>query len=66
MNKGLDLQGGVHFLMQIDMKGALTKRMDSSAADIRALLRDKDIRHAGITEKPIPSSSASKTKQHAH
>ncbi len=51
MNKGLDLQGGVHFLMQIDMKGALTKRMDSSAADIRALLRDKDIRHAGITRE---------------
>ncbi|HWU84049.1 MAG TPA: protein translocase subunit SecD [Rhodocyclaceae bacterium] len=48
MYLGLDLRGGVHFLLQVDMKGAVTKRLDSMAADIRTLLRDKDLRHAGI------------------
>ncbi|HEY4958971.1 MAG TPA: protein translocase subunit SecD [Caldimonas sp.] len=48
MYLGLDLRGGVHFLMQVDMKAALTKKADSLAGDIRTLLRDKDIRHAGI------------------
>ncbi|NDY91129.1 protein translocase subunit SecD [Ideonella livida] len=45
---GLDLRGGVHFLMQVDMKSALTKRAESVAGDVRATLRDKNIRHAGI------------------
>ena len=45
---GLDLRGGVHFLLQVDMKGALTKRLDSVAADLRTLLRDKNLRHAGV------------------
>ncbi len=49
MYLGLDLRGGVHFLMQVDMKAALTKKADSLAGDIRTLLRDKDIRHAGIS-----------------
>ena len=49
MYLGLDLRGGVHFLLQVDMKQALTKRLDSSAGDIRTLLRDKNVRHAGIT-----------------
>ncbi|MEN9317077.1 MAG: preprotein translocase subunit SecD [Pseudomonadota bacterium] len=49
MYLGLDLRGGVHFLLQVDMKQALTKRLDGTAADIRSLLRDKNIRHAGIT-----------------
>ena len=48
MYLGLDLRGGVHFLLQVDMQGALTKRLDSTAADLRSLLRDKNIRHAGI------------------
>jgi len=48
MYLGLDLRGGVHFLLQVDMKGALTKRLDSLGADIRTLLRDKNLRHAGI------------------
>jgi preprotein translocase subunit SecD len=48
MYLGLDLRGGVHFLMQVDMKAALTKKADSLTGDIRTLLRDKDIRHAGI------------------
>jgi preprotein translocase subunit SecD len=48
MYLGLDLRGGVHFLLQVDLQGALTKRLDATSADIRTLLRDKNIRHAGI------------------
>ncbi len=46
---GLDLRGGVHFLMQVDMKAALTKKAEALTGDLRTLLRDKNIRHAGIT-----------------
>ena len=46
---GLDLRGGVHFLMQVDMKAALTKKAEATTGDIRSLLRDKNVRHAGIT-----------------
>ena len=49
MYLGLDLRGGVHFLMQVDMKSALTKKAESLAGDLRTLLRDKNLRHAGIT-----------------
>ena len=48
MYLGLDLRGGVHFLMQVDMKGALSQKVESLTGDIRALLRDKDVRHSGI------------------
>jgi len=51
MYLGLDLRGGVHFLLQVDMKGALTKRLDSIGADLRSLLRDKNIRHGGISRE---------------
>ncbi len=49
MYLGLDLRGGVHFLMQVDMKSALTKKAESLTGDVRTLLRDKTIRHAGIS-----------------
>lgn len=49
MYLGLDLRGGVHFLMQVDMKSALTKKAESYTGDVRTLLRDKNIRHAGIS-----------------
>ncbi len=48
MYLGLDLRGGVHFLLQVDMQGALTKRLDSIGAELRTLMRDKNIRHGGI------------------
>ena len=48
MYLGLDLRGGVHFLYQVDMKAALSKRLDSLNGDMRTLLRDKNIRHAGM------------------
>ena len=51
MYLGLDLRGGVHFLLQVDMKGALTKRLDATAADLRSLLRDKGIRHGGVSRE---------------
>ena len=51
MYLGLDLRGGVHFLLQVDMKGALTKRLDSTAADLRSLMRDKSLRHGGINRE---------------
>jgi len=48
MYLGLDLRGGVHFMLQVDMKAALTQRMEALAGDLRAVLREKDIRHGGI------------------
>jgi preprotein translocase subunit SecD len=48
MYLGLDLRGGVHFLLQVDMRGALQKRLDSYAAEMRTLFRDKNIRHGGV------------------
>jgi preprotein translocase subunit SecD len=46
---GLDLRGGVYFLMQVDMKSALVKKAESLTGDMRTLLRDKNIRHVGIS-----------------
>lgn len=43
MYLGLDLRGGVHFLLEVDMKGALTSRYDSFITDFRATLRDQKI-----------------------
>ncbi len=45
---GLDLRGGVHFLLQIDMKAALDKTMERYAGDIRRDLRDKKIRFGQV------------------
>ncbi len=49
MYLGLDLRGGVHFMLQVDMQAALTKRAESLAGDIRTLLREKNVRHSGIS-----------------
>ncbi len=49
MYLGLDLRGGVHFLMQVDTKGVLNKRMQGLQASVRSILRDKNVRHAGIS-----------------
>ncbi|MFG6448687.1 protein translocase subunit SecD [Roseateles sp. BYS180W] len=49
MYLGLDLRGGVHFLMQVDMKAALTKKADALVGDVRTTLRDKNVRHSGIS-----------------
>jgi preprotein translocase subunit SecD len=49
MYLGLDLRGGVHFLMQIDTKAVLAKRIQGLQTGIRGALQDKKVRHAGIT-----------------
>ncbi len=49
MYLGLDLRGGVHFMLQVDMQAALTKRAESQAGDIRSTLREKNVRHGGIS-----------------
>lgn len=48
MYLGLDLRGGVHFMLQVDMAAALTKKAESIAGDLRSQMREKNIRHAGI------------------
>ncbi|MGH6886640.1 MAG: SecDF P1 head subdomain-containing protein, partial [Geminicoccales bacterium] len=51
MYLGLDLRGGVHFLLQVDLKSALTKRLDALVGDLRAQLREKGIRHGGVVRE---------------
>ncbi|MFC3109840.1 protein translocase subunit SecD [Undibacterium arcticum] len=48
MYLGLDLRGGVHLLLQVDTKAAYEKRLSGLVPTIRTLLRDKNVRHAGI------------------
>jgi preprotein translocase subunit SecD len=52
MYLGLDLRGGVHFLMQVDMRAALKQSVDTYASDARTALRDKRLRFSGITREP--------------
>ena len=51
MYLGLDLRGGVHFMLQVDMQAALTKRAEALAGDLRSALREKTIRHNGISRE---------------
>jgi len=49
MYLGLDLRGGVHFMLQVDMQAALAKKAEALAGDLRFALREKNIRHAGLS-----------------
>jgi preprotein translocase subunit SecD len=49
MYLGLDLRGGVHFMLQVDMPAALVRRADVLAGDLRVALREKGVRHGGIS-----------------
>ena len=49
---GLDLQGGVHFVLQVDQKAALEKRVDAYAEDIRVTLRDNRIGYQSVERRP--------------
>jgi preprotein translocase subunit SecD len=49
---GLDLQGGVHFLMQVDQKAALQKRFESYAEDLRVLMRENRVRYESVERRP--------------
>jgi preprotein translocase subunit SecD len=51
MYLGLDLRGGVHFLLEVDMKAAITKRLDGVATELRTQMRDRSIRHGGIARE---------------
>jgi preprotein translocase subunit SecD len=48
MNLGLDLRGGVHFLMEVDMNAAVKQALDGYASEFRTLLRDDKIRYKKI------------------
>ncbi|HEY1229738.1 MAG TPA: protein translocase subunit SecD [Ramlibacter sp.] len=49
MYLGLDLRGGVHFMLQVDMKGALDKKAETMASDLRQALRDKGVRGTAVS-----------------
>ncbi len=51
MYLGLDLRGGVHFMLQVDMPAALTQRAEALAGDLRTQLRDQNLRHGGISRQ---------------
>ena len=51
MYLGLDLRGGVHFLLQIDMKGALDKALEAASGDIRSTLREQNIVYSGVSRE---------------
>jgi preprotein translocase subunit SecD len=51
MYLGLDLRGGVHFLLQVDMQAALEKAADRYLTDIRSLLREKKVLYAGVARE---------------
>jgi preprotein translocase subunit SecD len=48
MNLGLDLRGGVHFLLQVDAKATLETKVKAIQSSSRSILRDQNVRHAGI------------------
>jgi len=51
MYLGLDLRGGVHFLLQVDLPAAIAKRAESLTGDVRSQLRDKNVRHTGVARE---------------
>ncbi len=51
MYLGLDLRGGVHFLLQVDMKAALAKSADSYAQELRQLMRSEGVRYSRISRE---------------
>ncbi len=62
MYLGLDLRGGVHFLLQVDMRGALTGRYDSLANDARNALREAKVKVAGIERSDLSIVSTFETE----
>ncbi|SDY32450.1 preprotein translocase subunit SecD [Lysobacter sp. yr284] len=51
MPRGLDLQGGVHFVMQVDQNAALDKRLDAYVEDIRSTLRDAGVPYTSVVRR---------------
>lgn len=48
MYLGLDLRGGVHFMLQVDMTAALNKALEATTGDIRSALREQNIAYSGV------------------
>ncbi|MDG2293927.1 MAG: protein translocase subunit SecD, partial [Methylophilaceae bacterium] len=53
MYLGLDLRGGVHFLLQVDMDAALTKSVESSVGDFRSAMRNEKINYRGVSRNKL-------------
>ncbi|KFI21021.1 preprotein translocase subunit SecD, partial [Nitrosococcus oceani] len=51
MYLGLDLRGGVHFMLAVDMEGAIEKSLDRYSIDIRSTLREKRISYTGLEKQ---------------
>ena len=49
VNLGLDLRGGVHFLLEVDMESAVTGALEQNMSDLRRYMRENDIRYRGIS-----------------
>ena len=65
MYLGLDLRGGVHFLLQVDMKGALDKAADRYTTDIRSLMREKKIVYSGVGPRRLERRAAVQGRRRA-
>ncbi|PID42237.1 MAG: protein translocase subunit SecD [Proteobacteria bacterium] len=63
MKLGLDLRGGVHFLLEVDMEQAVSKRMDIYSSDIKRKLREEKIRYRGIKHLDDGSLEVKFTKE---
>lgn len=53
MYLGLDLRGGVHFLMEVDMRAAISQAVERYAGDVRSLLREKKVRYVSVERRPV-------------
>ncbi len=51
MYLGLDLRGGVHFMLQVDMKHVLDKALDTTVSDFRLALREQNVPYSGVTRE---------------
>ena len=51
MYLGLDLRGGVHFLMEVDMKAAISQAVERYSGDVRSLLREKKVRYVSVERR---------------
>ena len=51
MYMGLDLRGGVHFLMEVDMKAAISQAVERYSGDVRSLLREKKVRYVSVERR---------------
>lgn len=64
MNLGLDLRGGVHFLMEVDMDAAVTKSLNGYATEFRTLLRDEKIRYKKIQIEATQVTVGFRSEEH--